>query len=158
LNPKPQLQPDDAIAVEASAVRLLAGREHTRLELQRKLRARHADEALVETVLDDLERRGLLSDERFAERYVEQRGCRGYGPLRIRAELAERGIGGELATRWLDDGHHDWSEILADAAAGKFGSGPVSDRRELAKRGRFLEQRGFPIGLVRRYLDRVRGF
>jgi regulatory protein len=60
--------------------------------------------------------------------------------------------------RWIDDGPHDWADVLAEAAARKFGDAPVGDMRTLAKRGRFLEQRGFPISLVRRYLDRVRDF
>ena len=36
-------------------------------------------------------------------------------------------------------------------AAAKFGAEPATDLRP-AKRGRFLEQRGFPDRLVRRYL------
>ena len=75
---------DEATAIEHGALRLLASREHTRLELQRKL-ARHHDEAQIDPVLDDLERRRLLSDARFAENYVSQRSRRGYGPLRLRA-------------------------------------------------------------------------
>ena len=149
---------DESIAVELTAVKLLAGREHSRQELRRKLNVRHADADLIEAVLDDLEQRGLLSDERFAEIYVDQRSRKGYGPLRIRAELAERGIGGEDAARWIDEGPYDWSEVLEDAAGRKFGDSPAGDMRTLAKRGRFLEQRGFPISLVRRYLNRVREF
>ena len=100
----------------------------------------------------------MLSDERFTEVYVEQRTRKGYGPLRIRAELAERGIGSETSARWLDQGPYDWHEILMEAAARKYGDSPAEDMRALSRRGRFLEQRGFPISLVRRYLDQVRGF
>ena len=50
---------DEATAIEHGALRLLASREHTRLELRRKL-ARHHDEAQIDPVLDDLERRRLL--------------------------------------------------------------------------------------------------
>ena len=151
-------QPDDAVAVEVTAVKLLGSREHSRQELRRKLNARHADTDLTEAVLDDLEQRGLLSDERFAESYVDQRSRKGYGPLRIRAELAERGIDGALSARWVDARSCDWDAVLEDAAARKFGDAPVTDMQALARRGRFLEQRGFPISLVRRYLDRVREF
>lgn len=149
---------DESAAVEAAAVRLLAMREHSRQEMRRKLVARFNEQVLIETVLDDLERRRYLSDERFAEAYVNERSRKGYGPLRIRAELSERGIAAGLSARWLDDGTTDWTEVLAEAATRKFGAEPAADLRSLAKRGRFLEQRGFPIGLVRRYLDRVRGF
>lgn len=157
---KPQLLPeqDDAIAVEVTAVKLLGSREHTRKELRRKLYARHTDADLIDAVLDDLEQRRLLSDERFAENYVGQRCRKGYGPLRIRSELAERGVDSELSARWIDDGPYDWADVMAEAAVRKFGDTPAGDMRTLAKRGRYLEQRGFPISLVRRYLDRVRDF
>ena len=149
---------DDAIAVELTAVKLMAGREHSRQELRRKLSSRHSDRELVESVLDDLVQRDLLSDERFVESYVDQRSRKGFGPLRIRAELAERGIEREIAAQWIEEGPYDWNEILVETAGRKFGGAPAGDMRTLAKRGRFLEQRGFPIGLVRRYLDRVRNF
>lgn len=149
---------DEAAAVEAAAVRLLAMREHSRQEIRRKLAARFNEQGLIEEVLDDLERRRYLSDERFAEAYVNERSRKGYGPLRIRAELSERGIAAGLSARWLDDGAFDWAEVLTEAATRKFGAEPAADLRSLAKRGRFLEQRGFPIGLVRRYLDQVRSF
>ena len=149
---------DDLTAAEQMAVRLLAGREHTRHELRRKLGARFSDQETVGAVLDDLERRRLLSDERFAESYVDQRRRKGYGPLRIRAELGARGIEGELATRWLEDGRFNWDDALVQAATRKFGEQPAADMRSLAKRARFLEQRGFRPGMIGQYLDRIRGF
>lgn len=158
MNPENPTQKNEAYAVELMAVKLLAGREFSRQELRRRLKSRHPDRDLVESVLDALEQRELLSDERFAANYVDQRMRKGFGPLRIGAELAERGIKAEVAVRYLDEGSHDWHELLSDAAVRRFGDTPAADRRTLAKRGRFLEQRGFPISLVRRYLDRIRDF
>lgn len=149
---------DNTAAIESTAVRMLAGREHSRAELRRKLLNRYGDCGAVDTVLDALERQRLLSDERFAEAYVGQRVRKGYGPLRIRAELEQRGIAAVLVARYLDDAAHDWPESMAATAAHKFGDMPETDRRGLAKRGRFLEQRGYPAGMIRRYLDRIRGF
>ncbi len=149
------LEEGEALAVERSAVRLLARREYSRAELRRKLADRHPDAGLVDGVLDDLQRRGLLSDEPYAELYVAQRVRKGYGPLRIRAELAQRGIEGETAARCLDEGRFDWGALLTEAAVRRFGDTTATDRRALAKRARFLEQRGFPVGLVARYLDRL---
>jgi len=147
---------DEAVVVELTAVKLLASREHSRQEMQRKLAARNLDRELVDEVLEGLEKRGLLSDARFVEHYVMQRSRKGFGPLRIRAELAERGVSGEVVADWLDRGDIDWAERLGDLASRKFGEEPAGDARELARRGRFLEQRGFPISLVRRYLEQVR--
>lgn len=135
------------------AYNLLAARDHSRLELRRKLARRVPEEAVVEAVLADLESRGLVSDQRFAEAYVDQRCRKGFGPLRIRAELAERGVDGEVVTNCLDLDESVWRELLADVASRKFGTSPVTGRRELARQGRFLEQRGFPVSLIRRYLS-----
>jgi regulatory protein len=147
--------PDQRGAIEQAALRLLAGREHSRHELRRKLGRRHADADLVDAVLSDLEARRLLSDHRFVEAYVDQRRRKGFGPLRIRAELSERGVAGGLVDACLGDDTADWQSLMASVAARKFGHGPIPDRRELGRRARFLEQRGFPAAMVMRYLDRA---
>ena len=102
-------------------------------------------------LLDDLAARGLQSDERYAEAYVEQRVRRGYGPMRIRAELRERGIGEALIESWLDDDRELWISRLDAVLASRFGA-PARDQRELARQARFLERRGFPGDLIRRRL------
>ena len=104
-------------------------------------------------MLDDLSERNLRSDHRFVEKYIDQRSRKGFGPLRIRAELAERGITGDLVADLLDAAGCDWSERLHDLADRKFGAAPATERREQARRARFLQQRGFPTGLIGRYLD-----
>jgi len=103
-------------------------------------------------VLDALAAQGLQSDPRFTEQYVQQRRRKGYGPLRIGAELQERGIPADLAEAWLDPRDPDWREQLREVARGKFGDAPPADRREMARRARFLEYRGFPAELIRRLL------
>ena len=148
----------DPATLRAKALELLARREHSRLELRQKLVQRGFASTDIEPVLDALAAEGLLNERRYAELYACGRADKGYGPLRIRAELSERGIAAGFGARWLDDSVIDWAEVLATAASRKFGAEPAVDLRDLARRGRFLEQRGFPIGLVRRYLDRVRGF
>ena len=135
--------------MEAAAVRLLAAREHSRAELERKLATKGHQEDAFGPVLDDLEQRGLLSDQRFAEQYVAQRVRKGYGPLRIRAELRERGVSSELIAEALDHGDHDWPGLLRDVRAGRFGKGFPADRRDAVRQARFLAQRGFPESLVR---------
>lgn len=93
---------EGTVAIEAAAVRLLGSREHTRAELDRKLRSRFGGSPRLQDVLDDLERRRLLSDQRSAETFVERRSRKGYGPLRIRAELAARGVTDDRAAMALE--------------------------------------------------------
>jgi regulatory protein len=141
-----------ALEVEQAAIQLLTVREHSRYELQRKLNRRYTDEALVELTLDGLEESGLLSDGRFTEQYVNQRMRKGYGPLRIRQELQERGIASELSEACLDLNAKDWQNLLNKAAQRKFGLEKPEGQREQARHARFLQGRGFPEGMIRGYL------
>jgi len=145
---------DDLVVIESSAMRLLAGREHSRDELRRKLLSRFRSGGPVEEVLDRVEAQGFLDERRFVEAFIDQRCRKGVGPLRIRAELRERGVAAGLVEDVLEAAAVDWMVQLEGVAERKFGVDAPGDRRELTRRGRFLEQRGFPVGLIRRYLDR----
>jgi len=65
----------------------LARREHSEVELRRKLTTRGFDADLVETTLADLVAENLLNNARFAESFVYSRFQRGTGPQKIHAEL-----------------------------------------------------------------------
>lgn len=143
---------DPAAAIEQAAMRLLANREHGRAELRRKLVSRgHPGEA-VDRVTADLEVRGLLSEPRFVETYIASRRGKGYGPLRIRAELRERGVDPARIDAGLDDTAADWWGLMQEVAARRFGTEAARDRREQARRARFLRQRGFPPEMIARLL------
>lgn len=141
-----------AAECEAAAVRLLARREHARRELAAKLRQRGFRSDVVETVLAALEERGLLSDERFAEEYVRYRYNRGYGPLRIRAELQERGVDDAIANRWLDDPELDWEAAARAAWQKRFSGRGGADTAQRRKEQRFLNYRGFTSEQIRSVL------
>ena len=79
---------DNPLAVRRAAMDLLARREHGRVELTRKLRKRGAPEDMIDTALQQLSEEGLLSEARYLESFVAYRARAGYGPLRIREELA----------------------------------------------------------------------
>ncbi len=136
-------EPEQRTAARRLAMDLLARREHSRLELARKLASRGFAPALVETVLDDLREDGLQCDERFAASFVNSRVGQGKGPLKVLAELRERGLDETHARQALDDSGADW-HALARAALGKrFGAEGPADFKARARRMRFLAQRGF---------------
>jgi regulatory protein len=143
--------PRDRPACRRRAMDLLARREHSRLELERKLAARGFDEPDIGEVLDELEKEGLLSAERFAQSFVEARFSRGQGPYRIRRELAERGI--EAPGAWIEDARFDWDRLAREARIKRFGAAPPANLREKARQVRFLEYRGFGAEQIRRALE-----
>lgn len=145
--------PDQLLSIESKAIRLLAVREYSRYELTGRLEGSFADAVdPIQQVLDDLERRGLLSDERFTELFVRSRVQRGHGPLRISNDLKQRGIDTALIDQWLDFNDPDWTVQLVRVARQKFGEAAAQTRNEQAKRARFLSSRGYPEALIRRYL------
>jgi regulatory protein len=139
-------------SIRAQALRLLARREHSARELAAKLAARGHPEPGIASVLADLAREGLQSDARFAEGYVFYRAGRGYGPLRIREELRQRGIAGDLIDTCLKEAETDWTARLAEVRRKRFGPRIPADLREQSRQARFLQARGFAIGDIRRLL------
>lgn len=136
----------------ATSYDLLAARDHSSLELRRKLARRGFDEATIDAAIVELTTHGLIDDRRFATDYAEHRIRKGFGPLRIRAELRERGIADAAIAEVVFEDDDRWRECLDQVALTKFGGRPA-DRRAMARQARFLEQRGFPPSLIWRYLD-----
>ncbi|PJE80280.1 Regulatory protein RecX [invertebrate metagenome] len=127
--------------VRRSAMNYLAAREHAFAELKTKLIRRYPS-SLVETVLTDLQQESLLSDERYAEMLVRSRMQRGYGPVRLKMELAQKGIRDVLAETALSS-VDDWYEQAVRVREKKFGTSFPVDQKEKARQYRFMAQRGF---------------
>jgi regulatory protein len=146
--------PDPAAEIEHLALKLLGIREHSRLELARKLSARGYAPDAIETVLARLAAQGALDEARLAETYIAERAGKGFGPLRIRAELREKGLTDATIAHVLDTRDDEWPARLEQAHTRRFGQTPPTDQADYGRRGRFLEQRGFPTELIRRHLSR----
>lgn len=159
------------VSLKARAIGLLAQREHSRVELRRKLlsserrmrAAAHeaaleaapieddadAIEAAVEAVLDALAADGYLDESRFIESRVHVRAGR-FGAQRIQQELAQHGLRldpeqqAALRATELDRAREVWLR--------RFGPEPEREAAAQARQTRFLLARGFPPELVRRLL------
>ncbi len=135
-------------SLKARALRLLSTREHSRLELGRKL-ARHAEEGEdVEALLDWLEKNKWLSQERFSESLVHRRSAR-YGNSRILAELQSHGIVGDALQDLKAGLAEDEVARCCEVWQRKFHGQVAEDAETRAKQMRFLIQRGFSQKAVR---------
>jgi len=164
--------------LKARALQWLAQRDHSRLELERKLmraaRAAHAaalragvsempaagdarapepfdsDAARrdIEGLLDWLQAHGFLAVERFVESRIHARAAR-FGNVRIRQELAQHAVEIDaVARRELDE-----SEPLRarTVRARRFEHAPDTPQ-ERARQARFLAARGFSADVIRQVL------
>mgnify|MGYP005865928375 CR=1 FL=1 len=136
-------QEDPDQKARAVALRLLARREHSRLELGQKLRQRKFDSFLIDQVLNEYEANNWLSDERFADVFATQRFDQGQGPLKITAELQKRGI--QSPPHWfLARTREQWVERAVQVRDRRFGLEDIrEDWQEKGRQGRFLASRGF---------------
>lgn len=138
--------PELKISLRARALRYLSMREHSRLELARKL-MRYAQEGDdVEALLDSLEAAKLLSEARFSESLVHRRAAR-FGNNRILSELQSHGIDADALTQIKADLSSDEVTRAREVWNKKFGV-PPSDSNERAKQMRFLQQRGFSLKTI----------
>ncbi|MBP7546319.1 MAG: regulatory protein RecX [Corallincola sp.] len=133
-------------------MRLLARRDYSRVELQQRLRQRGYPDIAIEQALSECEQRGWQDDARFAGQFVRNRYQQGYGPLRIAAELRQRGVAAALINALLEDDELDWSEALRRLFQRRCKTA-ATERKERYKQARALQQRGFDSEQIRQLLD-----
>jgi regulatory protein len=152
--PDPVTDPGDAARqCRRQALDLLARRDHSRLELERKLTTRGYAPPVVGSVLDGLQQDRLLEEDRFVESFIRSRARKGQGPARIRLELGQRGIDEGRARDGLAQAGVDWFELAAEARAKRFGAGPPGDFKARVRQAKFLQYRGFDSEQIRAALD-----
>jgi regulatory protein len=129
------------------ALRLLARREHSRAELGRKLTAHAGPEDDLAALLEDLSRRKLLSDERYAESRAHALS-RKFGAARIAHELRAKGLDKGLAESAAAAARSTEVERARAVWMRKFRTAPAT-REERARQMRFLQSRGFSFDAIR---------
>ncbi len=136
--------------LKARALRLLARREHSREELKRKLEPHVAEGEDLEALLDELVKRGWLSDVRYAEQSIRAKARR-FGPLKLAQQLRARGVDEETIARGFRAAAADGVSSMESVWRSRFHA-PAPDVRERARQARFLQGRGFALDDVMRFL------
>jgi len=140
--------PQDAQAAQLEALRLLARRDFAPEELAGRLAARGFAAEVTGQVIAALIESGSVNAARYAENYVSWEAARGHGPVRIAAELRQRGVESPLIDTALAAGP-DWRQLALKTVRGRFGAQAPGSFRERARRARFLQYRGFSADHIR---------
>jgi SOS response regulatory protein OraA/RecX len=156
----------ESIRARECALRLLDQRPHAVAELRRKLRQRHFAGAVIEALIDELQRLRLLDDDALAQNYCQfkRRSGAAVGRDKVKSDLLKHGIRAAaaeaaLADHWDEDGRPGELARARQAAAGKMRSlrGESDVQKTRAKLVRFLLNRGFALDVgyevVRELLD-----
>jgi regulatory protein len=141
--------------VEASALRILAGRPHAQGELERKLRKRDYPDELIAEVCRRMREFGYLDDEQFAEDQAAILKRKGWGPRQIGYKLGNTGLDDVVVDEAIANlgSARDWQEACRERVRSKYRCDPGElDFDGRKKAFRHLKYRGFRESTIRRVL------
>jgi regulatory protein len=141
----------DQASLKGRALRLLSSREHSRLELERKLQQYEVASGELAAALDDLQAKGFISEQRVLESVVNRRAAK-LGAARIKQELQAKGLTPEAIAEAVSDLRTSEFVRARDVWRKKF-AGQPQDATERARQMRFLVSRGFAGDTVRRVVS-----
>lgn len=138
------------LSLKGRALKLLAAREHSRAELERKLAPHEETPGELARVLDELQTRGFISEARVVESVLHRRAAR-LGAARVRQELQAKGISAEAVAQAVQALRVTEVERAREVWRRRFGA-PAPDPAGRAKQMRFLAARGFSGEVIRRVI------
>jgi regulatory protein len=142
-----------ALSLKGRALRLLSQREHSRPELERKLKKYEEEPGTLAIALDELQAKDFISEPRVVQSVVNLRAPR-MGAMRVRQELQKKGIAADAITEAVA-GLQDTELARARDVWGRRFDAPPLDAKERGKQMRFLMARGFAGGVVAKVLKGV---
>ena len=145
--------------IHERALGLLAVRQRSRRELERRLVQAGFESEAVAAELDRLEQVGLIDDAAFAAAVVESRmGARGESRRAVGIKLQQAGVDRDVALAALDkapDDEQERADRLAESRATRVsGLDPATG---FARISGFLMRRGYPPGVARQAARRALG-
>jgi regulatory protein len=145
--------------IHERALGLLAVRQRSRRELERRLVQAGFEPDAVEVELGRLEQVGLIDDAAFAAAVVESRmGARGESRRAVGVKLQQAGVDRDIAVAALDEapeGEQDRADRLAQARATRVSG--LDPAVGFARVSGFLMRRGYPPGVARQAARRALG-
>ena len=143
------------LQLKKRALYYLGKRDYSRVEMGRKILA-YSDsleisKADLELVLDELEEKDWLSDDRFSEQFVLSKK-RKFGARKIAHELKLRGVDESIISRALREIKDDEFLLAKKIWEKKFNQIPIAID-EKAKQVRFMQSRGIEITIIHQILS-----
>ncbi|MFN5543249.1 MAG: regulatory protein RecX [Betaproteobacteria bacterium] len=134
--------------IVSASLRLLAMRDMSRAEFERKLAAKEfTPEEIAEAVVW-CEAEGWLNEARYAEVVARRLGYR-YGASRISQTLKQKGVPDEVVAAAVGEMKDTEVARAREVLARKFGEAPV-DAASRAKQIRYMQARGFGYEAIKK--------
>ncbi|MEY0952257.1 regulatory protein RecX [Providencia manganoxydans] len=137
------------------ALFMLSRRDYGTVELHARMKRRMyeknegiIDETLIERVITRLNEQHFLDDVRVIKLHLQGYIRKGYGPLRIKQELKQKGFTSSLIDLQFANLDVDWFELARQVRCKKFGDEIPNDFKEKSKQIRYLQYRGFSGDMI----------
>ncbi len=138
------------LSLKGRALRYLAAREHSRVELERKLAPHEETPGQLAQVLDELQAKDFISEVRVVESVINRKAGR-FGAARVRHELLGKGLASDVVAEAMDGLRATELARAREVWRKKFGE-PALDAAGRGKQMRFLASRGFGGDVIQRVL------
>jgi len=140
-----------------SALRLIGYRDRSVSEVRKRLIGNEYPEDIVDEVIEQLSRAGLLDDGKFSRDWVKARSAsKPMGKTRLAWELRSKGVEAPMVDEVLEGLDEEAEcEMAYSVAAQKVRKMDSGDPSMKSKLGSFLRRRGFSWDVITKVLDRV---
>ena len=143
------------------AAKYLAYRARSTGEMKKHLKEKGYGPDEIDQVIADFVDYGYLDDEDYCRQYIKYAFGKGKGPVRVKQELAEKGIDRDIISFALEDYEAEESDLdRALAQARKTAGDKPMDEKMIGRIGRRLVSLGYStdiaykvIGIMKRHQD-----
>lgn len=147
------------------ALRYMQFRERSTLEVMKHLKSKNFTQEDIDETILFLKELHYLDDERYAESLMRYGTTKGWGPVRLKQEMAEKGISSEIIQEIIENCEITKSEKqlameqaikLLNRSGIEMDADKEIDERQLAKIGRRLMALGYHTGIIYDVLNKLK--
>ncbi len=146
----------DYPAAKQFVFRSLTAKNQCSFELRKKLKERGASAEIIEAVMADCIRLGLLDDQQWLKEFVRSQGAKGIGPFAIQQKLMAKGIDSATAKWAVQQGNSTeiQRESIQKLLNTRYRHLSIENLKDRHKIAQTLQRRGYSFDLIREYLDK----
>lgn len=139
---------------KAKAFDIVARKMVTERELRTKLTDKGYDTMICDIVIDTMREYNYINDADYCVSFLDYAASKGWGKLKIHAELKRRGVDESAVSAALAEFDDCPEERIYDILCRKFDSADVKDFKQKQKVLRFFASRGFDFDSIQSAVSR----
>lgn len=132
------------------ALNWLGKQEYNLAKFRRKLQQQQASEEQIASLIDEFCQANWLSESRYSQGFVRARVNKGQGRLKIIHDgHSVHQIELSALEEALDQQQVDWLALAVQTYQKRYGTEPITDFKQQAKRMRYMQYQGFTLEQIK---------